>query len=927
MELKTGRHRLGRLKRTLPRLALRRELLRRLEDLGEAVVLADDFAQRRREVREAIRAALEARRRAEAELAELSGQAATLEVPRPLLDQAETIERLHQGVGKYVSQVAERSSLLVRREDQRALAEQLLDDIRPGLTPEEAEGLRPGLEHWMEIQELIQERSSLVSESEQALEEAREADRDLAALQQELASLPAPRDPARLRRRVEEARRAGDLDRVLAESAAAIRKEEEQLRVELARLGLWSGALEELERLPVPPAETLERFREGFDAAAERRRKVEEQRREARAGLAESERRLEEIRLGGAVPSEDDLIEARERRDRLWEEVRAGSPPSTYERSVREADEIADRLRREAGRVQEQARLLADRDRLRRTVADLDAEVEESAAAERRLGESWRDLWRPSGIEPLPPRDMQPWTARQERLRVRAEALRVVQRDAAALAERREELRAALARELKTLREKTTSTGERSGELEPVLARGEELVRLLEDEARRHAQLAAALREAEARLARARDAEEAALADLEDWSARWGEAIAGLGLGRDALPGYVLRFQEDLKKAFQALGEAERLARQIAGLDRELEVFRSEVLSLASRTAPELASRPVEQTAVELHARLTGARRTADRSDLLERQSRKLEQEIREAEATRRSMEGRMDLLRQEAGCDPGGEEELDDAERRSAEHQRLTRDLHAVEQSLLEEGEGALLEELEREAEGVDGDALPGQIDQLAKEIEELEKRSGDLREELGREQRELEHRTGGDAAARAAERGQEILAGLREDVERYARLRLAGWVLRREIDRYREENQGPLLRRAGELFSRLTRGSFQGLQTTFDDRDDPVLVGLRNEGRPVRVEGMSSGTRDQLYLSLRLATLEKYLVHSEPLPFIVDDILIHFDDERSAATLEVLAGLAQKTQVILFTHHARVRDLAAGLGNGAEVFVRELA
>jgi len=95
------------------------------------------------------------------------------------------------------------------------------------------------------------------------------------------------------------------------------------------------------------------------------------------------------------------------------------------------------------------------------------------------------------------------------------------------------------------------------------------------------------------------------------------------------------------------------------------------------------------------------------------------------------------------------------------------------------------------------------------------------------------------------------------------------------------------------------------------------------------VRVEAMSEGTRDQLYLALRLATLERYLAHAEPLPLVIDDILVNFDDERSRATLEVLAELSRRTQVILFTHHARLRDLAAGLKNGAQeagVFVREL-
>ena len=73
-----------------------------------------------------------------------------------------------------------------------------------------------------------------------------------------------------------------------------------------------------------------------------------------------------------------------------------------------------------------------------------------------------------------------------------------------------------------------------------------------------------------------------------------------------------------------------------------------------------------------------------------------------------------------------------------------------------------------------------------------------------------------------------------------------------------------------------------------------------------------MSDGTIDQLYLSLRLAALERQLEGCEPMPFIVDDILIRFDDERARATLKILDELSDKTQVIFFTHHSRLVDLA---------------
>ena len=90
-------------------------------------------------------------------------------------------------------------------------------------------------------------------------------------------------------------------------------------------------------------------------------------------------------------------------------------------------------------------------------------------------------------------------------------------------------------------------------------------------------------------------------------------------------------------------------------------------------------------------------------------------------------------------------------------------------------------------------------------------------------------------------------------------------------------------------------------------------MLVGVRaNGGEIVSVDGMSDGTADQLYLALRLAGLEEYLDKNEPIPFIVDDILIKFDDARATATLQALTQLSSKTQIIFFTHHQHLVKLA---------------
>ena len=67
-----------------------------------------------------------------------------------------------------------------------------------------------------------------------------------------------------------------------------------------------------------------------------------------------------------------------------------------------------------------------------------------------------------------------------------------------------------------------------------------------------------------------------------------------------------------------------------------------------------------------------------------------------------------------------------------------------------------------------------------------------------------------------------------------------------------------------------------------------------------------------DQLWFSLRLGAIEDAVRHRGALPVVVDDVLVNFDDERTLAALHALAELGKSTQVLLFTHHARVAELA---------------
>jgi len=97
------------------------------------------------------------------------------------------------------------------------------------------------------------------------------------------------------------------------------------------------------------------------------------------------------------------------------------------------------------------------------------------------------------------------------------------------------------------------------------------------------------------------------------------------------------------------------------------------------------------------------------------------------------------------------------------------------------------------------------------------------------------------------------------------------------------------------------------------------PVLRAERADGAVIGVEAMSEGTSDQLYLALRLAALELRRASHPRMPLILDDVLVTSDDERATNILRALARFAEGGQVLVFTHHRHLLDLArTALGPG---------
>ena len=85
--------------------------------------------------------------------------------------------------------------------------------------------------------------------------------------------------------------------------------------------------------------------------------------------------------------------------------------------------------------------------------------------------------------------------------------------------------------------------------------------------------------------------------------------------------------------------------------------------------------------------------------------------------------------------------------------------------------------------------------------------------------------------------------------------------------------------------------------------------IIVEENTGAYVTAENLSIGTIDQLYLSLRLATIKE--ISKENMPIILDEAFAYYDEERLQNILSYLANEYKEKQIIIFTCTDREKNI----------------
>lgn len=111
----------------------------------------------------------------------------------------------------------------------------------------------------------------------------------------------------------------------------------------------------------------------------------------------------------------------------------------------------------------------------------------------------------------------------------------------------------------------------------------------------------------------------------------------------------------------------------------------------------------------------------------------------------------------------------------------------------------------------------------------------------------------------------------------------------------------------KTAEILKKLTGGKYDSVIVSPD-----FNIAVKNNTSTIEWQYLSSGTIDQAYFSLRLAVADMLSEKNNSMPILIDDVFLQYDDIRTKQGLDFLDDYSQNSQIIFFTCHSHLIDMA---------------
>ena len=222
--------------------------------------------------------------------------------------------------------------------------------------------------------------------------------------------------------------------------------------------------------------------------------------------------------------------------------------------------------------------------------------------------------------------------------------------------------------------------------------------------------------------------------------------------------------------------------------------------------------------------------------------------------------------------------------------------------------GPGDRLDSLMERLENADLPSILARINEVRDELDEADEEIQSLSTERGGIRSDLDRLIGEEQSSGWRMERHLLLEQIRGHAREWVIRTLVQQLLESAQSKFEKERQPGVVRHAERFFDQITGNRYSQVYAPLGERTIVVTEGAGHRKSP---DELSRGTREQLFLSLRFGLIRELGLRTEPLPVVVDEVLVNFDPDRALRAARAFVELSRTNQVLVFTCHPAVVEL----------------
>lgn len=367
--------------------------------------------------------------------------------------------------------------------------------------------------------------------------------------------------------------------------------------------------------------------------------------------------------------------------------------------------------------------------------------------------------------------------------------------------------------------------------------------------------------------------------------------------------------QEQWQKIYSAEGKGKILDLRLEQMDARLDAYSRRAECIISKTKMPYTVDPdgIQELYEETHARSLTWQSIQEKNNQHDAYQKEMDKLDDGWASCQREMDTLLHLVNAKNA------EEFAEKVNAHEHHDQLTKEWEAVKQDLrLYAGSDEEFQSLWNFLESGQYDDWMETHQNLEKHIKEETASLGELQKNQGAVENEIFRLARDNTITDTLQKKEKIEAELANTLSEWLTYMYTEEILNRAQAAYESGRQPQIMKQANTFLSAMTRGKY-ALRISEDGKDIGIVD---NEHRVKEAKIWSSGTGDQVFLAIRLAMALSFGEQLEPLPIVLDDIFVRFDEERQRETLRFLMELGKTQQIFLFTCHAQTMRIAEEVG-----------